>query len=90
MGDFNLAPEEAELEPLLTPFRDTSSSAGQSGVASGSGETHGSSRIDFMFYKGSGLSVRGVQAVETASFLSAAASDHRPVVATIQLSPVLK
>jgi endonuclease/exonuclease/phosphatase family metal-dependent hydrolase len=90
MGDFNLGPEDAELQPLLTPFRDTWISGGQSGVASGCGETHGSSRIDFIFYKGSGLSVRGVQAVETASFLSAAASDHRPVVATIQLSPVLK
>lgn len=90
IGDFNLGPEEAELQPLLTPFRDTWTSGRQSGAASGSGDTHGSSRIDFIFYKGSGLSVTSVQAVETASLLRAAASDHRPVVATIQLSPVLK
>jgi endonuclease/exonuclease/phosphatase family metal-dependent hydrolase len=90
MGDFNLRPDEAELQPLLGVFRDTWIAGGQGGVASGTGDTHGSSRIDFIFFKGDGLSVKGAQAVETASFLRAAASDHRPVVATIQLMPVLK
>jgi endonuclease/exonuclease/phosphatase family metal-dependent hydrolase len=90
IGDFNLNPEEMELRPLLTPFRDAWSSGAQIGATSGADSTHGSSRIDFIFHKGEGLSVRSIQTIETASWLGTSASDHRPVVATVQLPHVLK
>jgi endonuclease/exonuclease/phosphatase family metal-dependent hydrolase len=90
IGDFNLNPDEVELQPLLTPFRDAWSSGGQGGMTSGTGATHGTSRIDFIFHKGDGLTVTGIQALETASWFGAAASDHKPLVATIQLPRVLK
>jgi endonuclease/exonuclease/phosphatase family metal-dependent hydrolase len=90
IGDFNLNPDEVELQPLLGFFHDAWSSGVQTSVTSGNGATHGNSRIDFIFHKGSGLTVTRIESVETASWFGASASDHRPVVATIQLSRVLK
>jgi len=90
MGDFNLSPEEVELQPVLTLFRDAWPSALQSGTGKGPGNTHGGGRIDFIFYKGEGVSVTGMEAIETAGWFGGAASDHRPAVATIQLPRVLK
>jgi endonuclease/exonuclease/phosphatase family metal-dependent hydrolase len=90
MGDFNLNPEEGELQPLLTPFRDAWAAALQSDGSKGAGNTHGGGRIDFIFYKGDGITVTGMEAVETAGWFGAAASDHRPTVATVQLPRVLK
>ena len=90
IGDFNLNPDEVELQPLLTPFRDAWAVSTQSGVGRGAGNSHGGGRIDFIFYKGDGMSVTSMEAVETASWFGAAASDHRPVVATIQLPHVVK
>jgi endonuclease/exonuclease/phosphatase family metal-dependent hydrolase len=90
MGDFNLSPEEGELQPLLTPFRDAWAAALQNGGSKGAGNTHGGGRIDFIFYKGDGIAVTGMEAVETAGWFGAAASDHRPTVATVRLPRVLK
>jgi endonuclease/exonuclease/phosphatase family metal-dependent hydrolase len=90
IGDFNLRPDEMELQPLLTPFRDAWTSAMQAGATGGTDSTHGSSRIDFIFHKGEGLSVRSIQTIDTASWLGTSASDHRPLVATLQIPHVLK
>jgi endonuclease/exonuclease/phosphatase family metal-dependent hydrolase len=89
LGDFNLKPDEVELQPVLTMFRDAWISAIDAGTAAGGAATHGESRIDFIFHRGR-VAVSKVETVETRSFLGAAASDHRPVVATVQLPHVLK
>lgn len=90
LGDFNLKPDEAELQPLLTGFRDAWSTASQAGATSGRAATHGESRIDFILHKGDGLAVTKVETIETSSWLGAAASDHLPLVATVRVSHVLK
>jgi endonuclease/exonuclease/phosphatase family metal-dependent hydrolase len=90
LGDFNLKPDEAELQPIFTNFHDAWKTAADAGSAPGSGATHGTSRIDFIFHKGDGLDVTKVEAIDTATWLGTAASDHRPVVATVRLSRVLK
>ena len=90
LGDFNLKPDEVELQPLLTPFRDAWTSGADAHVHSGTPATHGESRIDFIFYTGGGLAVTSIQTIETSSWLGAAASDHRPLVATFRVPRVLK
>ena len=40
--------------------------------------THGEKRIDFIFVKGGGAELVGMETVETASWFGKAASDHRP------------
>jgi endonuclease/exonuclease/phosphatase family metal-dependent hydrolase len=89
IGDFNLKPDELELRPLFTVFRDAWKTAGDAAVTAGAAATHGESRIDFIFHRG-GVAIAKVETVETSSFLGAAASDHRPLVATIRVSRVLK
>ena len=90
LGDFNLKPDEVELQPLLGAFRDAWAAATRSGSTSGRAATHGDSRIDFIFYKGDALEVTRVETVETSSWLGAAASDHLPLLATVRLPDVLK
>lgn len=70
MGDFNARPDAPEMQPVLTMFRD-----------SGGAPTHGTSRIDYVLYRGGGLTLEKVEAVETASWFGKPASDHKPLVA---------
>jgi endonuclease/exonuclease/phosphatase family metal-dependent hydrolase len=90
LGDFNLKPEEPELQPMLTMFKDAWTAADGAGHAAGGAATHGDNRIDFVFYKGDDLTLTSVQTVETASWFGKPASDHRPVVATFKRSRVLR
>ncbi len=71
MGDFNAKPDEDAMKPALALFRD-----------GGRQPTHGDARIDYVLYRGPGLTLEKVEAVETASWMGRAASDHKPVVAT--------
>ncbi len=71
IGDFNATPDDEVMKPVLALFRDE-----------GREPTHGNSRIDYVLYRGAGLTLQKVETVETASWFGAAASDHRPVVAT--------
>jgi endonuclease/exonuclease/phosphatase family metal-dependent hydrolase len=81
LGDFNLKPEEPELQPMLTMFRDVWTAAKSAGSASGGEGTHGDKRIDFVFVKGDALALINAETVETAGWFGKAASDHRPLVA---------
>lgn len=90
LGDFNVKPDEVELQPIFASFRDAWKTAADAGLASGTGATHGASRIDFIFHKGDGLSVTRVDVIDTASWFGTEASDHHPVVATVRLPHVLK
>jgi endonuclease/exonuclease/phosphatase family metal-dependent hydrolase len=85
LGDFNLKPEEPALQPMLTMFRDAWLVGREAGTASGQEGTHGDKRIDFVFYKGSGLNLTKIETIETATWFGKAASDHRPVVATFRV-----
>ncbi len=59
------------MNPVVALFRDA-----------GGAPTHGDHRIDYVLYRGSGLTLEKVEAVETASWFGASASDHKPLVAT--------
>jgi endonuclease/exonuclease/phosphatase family metal-dependent hydrolase len=72
IGDFNARPDEEAMKPLLAMFRDAGGEA-----------THGDHRIDYVLFRGQGLVVQKIQAVETASWFGAAASDHKPLLATL-------
>ena len=85
LGDFNLKPEEAALQPMLTMFRDAWTLGREGGKASGQEGTHGERRIDYLFFKGAGLSLDKIETVETAGWFGKEASDHRPVVATFRI-----
>lgn len=90
LGDFNLRPEEPELQPMLSLFRDVWADAKGAGSATGAEGTHGDKRIDFVFVKGDALQLLGVESVETAGWFGKAASDHRPVVARFRLAHGVK
>jgi len=90
LGDFNLKPDEPGLQPMLTMFRDTWRVGSEAGTASGGEATHGEKRIDFVFFKGEKVNLIGVQTVDTASWFGAAASDHRPLVAVLRPTHVIK
>jgi endonuclease/exonuclease/phosphatase family metal-dependent hydrolase len=90
LGDFNLKPDEPALQPMLTMFRDAWRSGSDAGTASGGEGTHGEKRIDYVFFRGDYLNLTGVQTIDTTSWFGAAASDHRPLVATFRPARVLK
>jgi endonuclease/exonuclease/phosphatase family metal-dependent hydrolase len=94
LGDFNLRPEDPELQPMLAMFRDAWQAGAQRRIVSGRPGTafgpNGEKRIDYVFFAGDALELRAVETVETASWFGKAASDHRPVVATFRLAHVVK
>jgi endonuclease/exonuclease/phosphatase family metal-dependent hydrolase len=90
VGDFNLAPDAPELQPMLTVFRDAWTTAKSEGTASGAEGTHGASRIDFVFVKGDALTLTGTETVDTAGWFGTAVSDHRPLVARFRVDHVVK
>jgi endonuclease/exonuclease/phosphatase family metal-dependent hydrolase len=91
LGDFNLKPEEAELQPMFTLFQDVWAAAKQAGTASGPEATHNkNTRLDFLFVKGNDVQIVRAENVETSSWFGAEASDHRPVVGTFRLSRAVK
>jgi endonuclease/exonuclease/phosphatase family metal-dependent hydrolase len=90
LGDFNLKPEEPELQPIVTVFRDAWQIGAERRVASGTSGTHGDKRIDFVFFTGDALELAAVETVDTASWFGAPASDHRPLVATFRPAHVVK
>src|SRR5438067_3267529 len=50
IGDFNAAPEAAELQPVFGGFHDAWNDAVQLGRAAGNPNTHGANRIDYIFF----------------------------------------
>jgi endonuclease/exonuclease/phosphatase family metal-dependent hydrolase len=84
LGDFNLRPEEPELQPILTFFTDAWLAGAEARAATGTSGTHGEKRIDYIFFKGNALDLTAVQTVETSAWFGAAASDHRPLVAAFR------
>jgi endonuclease/exonuclease/phosphatase family metal-dependent hydrolase len=90
LGDFNLNPDEAELQPMLTVFKDAWLTALDARAATGTAGTHGEKRIDYIFFKGNALEVVGVQTMGTSSWFGAEASDHRPLIGVFRTASVVK
>jgi endonuclease/exonuclease/phosphatase family metal-dependent hydrolase len=83
MGDFNAAPDGPELQPLFASLHDAWADALQLGRATGNANSHGSQRIDYIFFApGPVLSLDSAEVVNTAALIGVAASDHEPVVAS--------
>ena len=86
MGDLNAPPTAPELQSLFGSYRDAWIEALQSGHANGDGNSHGSSRIDYIFYTAGGaMTVDAAQVIDTAPLLGVQVSDHRPVLATFTI-----
>ena len=81
IGDFNAAPGSAELQPMAA-YRDAWQDAVTAGRATGNANSHGTSRIDYVFFRGASLTLTAVDVVDTTSLVGVQASDHSPVVAT--------
>jgi endonuclease/exonuclease/phosphatase family metal-dependent hydrolase len=83
MGDFNVGPDGPELQPVLAGFHDAWTDALQMGRATGNANSHGTQRIDYIFFTpGATLSLDAAEVVNTTALIGVAASDHEPVVAT--------
>jgi endonuclease/exonuclease/phosphatase family metal-dependent hydrolase len=83
MGDFNAGPDAPELQAPLAGYRDAWAEAVKLGRAVGSGLSHGSMRVDYIFYRpGASLTLESAEVVDTRALIGVMASDHQPVVAT--------
>jgi len=87
IGDFNAHPEDPELQPLLSMYRDAWPLAASAGTTRSTEATHGQRRIDYVFLLGEGLELTGIETIDTAGWFGTAASDHKPVVATFRGRP---
>ncbi len=85
MGDFNTWPNTTDYYIIANPYQDAWVAAQNMGTASaynGTGNTHGGSRFDYVFYsRVAALSLRSVSVVSPQG-----ASDHDPVVAVFTVN----
>jgi endonuclease/exonuclease/phosphatase family metal-dependent hydrolase len=87
MGDFNTNPGSSDYTLMAGAFYDAWMQAKQSGTASaynGTGATHGSSRFDYVWNKGSVFALKSVTVPDTSSS-GVYPSDHDPVVAVFEV-----
>lgn len=83
MGDFNAVVDAPEMQPVMAVYRDAWVEAQKIGRATGAGASHGSARIDFIFYvPAPNIAVDSAELVETRPLIGVDASDHKPFVAT--------
>jgi len=83
MGDFNVGPDAAEMQPVFAGFDDGWTGALRAGRATGNANSHGSLRVDYIFFApGPSLSLDAAEVVNTIALIGVAASDHEPVVAS--------
>ena len=82
LGDFNAAPGSGELQPMTAMYRDAWQEATALGRATGNANSHGTSRIDYVFFRGTSIALDSVDVIDTTSIVGVQASDHSPVVAT--------
>lgn len=84
-GDFNATPTSVEVAPWPTLFKDAWVEAKKLGTATaftGDGITHGSHRIDYVWYRG--LTISSVDVPDTRNAAGVFPSDHHPVIATFK------
>ncbi len=90
MGDFNMAAEAEQLQPVLKEYRDAWVQASQSkiarGIQTGSTRVGKEGRIDYVFFTpDSRLTLDWVETVDSAKLIGQAVSDHQPLVAHFTL-----
>jgi endonuclease/exonuclease/phosphatase family metal-dependent hydrolase len=85
MGDFNTNPGTSDYSLMAGAYQDAWPAARSAGTATaynGTGNTHGGSRFDYVFYsRVAGLSLRSVDVPDT-RVNGVQPSDHDPVIAT--------
>jgi endonuclease/exonuclease/phosphatase family metal-dependent hydrolase len=85
MGDFNTTPGTSDYSLAAAAYEDAWASARSAGLATsynGTGNTHGGSRFDYVFYsRVAALSLRSVDVPDT-RVNGVRPSDHDPVIAT--------
>ena len=85
MGDFNAGPQGPEMQPLFSGYHDAWTDAVQAGRANGGGNSHGTSRVDYIFYTpGGAMTLESAEVVDT-GVGGVQASDHQPVLATFTI-----
>jgi endonuclease/exonuclease/phosphatase family metal-dependent hydrolase len=88
MGDFNTNPGTSDYNLVASPYQDAWVAAKNAGTATsynGTGNTHGGSRFDYVFYsRVSALSLQSVSVPDTRTN-GVFPSDHDPVVATFRV-----
>ena len=83
VGDFNAAPDTAEMSAITSTYRDAWQEAQRIGRAIGTPFGHRSTRIDYIFYvPGTSLTLESAEFIDTTALLGVEASDHKPFVAT--------
>ncbi|HEY0875871.1 MAG TPA: DNRLRE domain-containing protein [Vicinamibacterales bacterium] len=89
MGDFNTWPGTSDYNIIAQPYQDAWAAAVNNGTASaynGTGNTHGGSRFDYIFYsRVSALSLVSVNVPDT-RVNGVYPSDHDPVVAVFRIN----
>jgi endonuclease/exonuclease/phosphatase family metal-dependent hydrolase len=89
MGDFNTWPGTSDYNIVAQPYQDAWAEAVNKGIASaynGTGNTHGGSRFDYIFYsRNAGLSLVSVSVPDT-RVGGVYPSDHDPVVAVFRVN----
>jgi endonuclease/exonuclease/phosphatase family metal-dependent hydrolase len=88
LGDLNAWPEDPELRPIQTVYRDAWADAVAAGTARGrlDGITHKKHRIDYIFYvPGGRLELLWAETVDTVPLIGKEASDHWPLVAGFRI-----
>jgi endonuclease/exonuclease/phosphatase family metal-dependent hydrolase len=84
MGDFNMWPNTADYKLVATPHQDawiTAQNAGTATAYNGTGNTHGGSRFDYVFYSRNSYLTLKSMAVVDSRVGKVKAADHDPVVA---------
>jgi len=88
MGDFNTWPNTSDYSLVATPYQDGWTAASKAGTASsynGTGNTHGASRFDYVFFtRSSSLALNSVNVPNT-KVNGVSPSDHDPVVAVFSV-----
>lgn len=88
MGDFNTNPGTSDYYIMANPYQDAWVAAQNAGTASsynGTGNTHGGSRFDYVYHRGSVLSLSSVTVPNTA-VNGLYPSDHDPVIAVYKVN----
>jgi endonuclease/exonuclease/phosphatase family metal-dependent hydrolase len=87
LGDYNASPDAAEIGLMKTDYIDTWTAAQAMHTAVGTGFTHGSHRIDYIFVskKASFLKLASVESFNTSDASGVKPSDHEPVLAVFNV-----
>ena len=87
LGDYNAWPTTTEIANMTVDYTDTWTAAQAMGTATGTGITHGSHRIDYIFLskKASFVKLASMETFNTSDANGVKPSDHEPVLAVFNV-----